>query len=408
MQHLSDNVIPIFILGAPRSGSSALRAAFSAGGIPGFPEGHLLALAAQLAIETSNFQQATPTVPGVDSRFACAYFDYPEMIKSVADIFAQFFEARLSSRVFVDKTPGAKQVRHAIWLWRLFPKAKFIFLHRHPIESLRSAKRKFGNSVDSAEYAADWRDCANFWQDCKQIFPANAVELSHSALQRSPELALEQIRSVLGIELGQKALDVLKGGDVERTDYYDGYPEETLKLDERETALYDEYFRHAARKLGYSIGNITASTKPLGDLLQLGFTLDSKSIDVDDALHRGLWVLSDTDIPMLHPPPEGVVTVSYKNLELAHFDRFCARVAVTNPKSKPVRFRFCLQDYAGYELFSLEAVVNGGGNDQVGATFVAKEEAMYRLSISTEMATAGDPNHYAWAVLQNMCFLGPT
>ena len=150
------NEEPVFILGAARSGTSAMAGALRVGaGYFGWGEGHAFAMLPSLLYAVKKiydffyivYDQASP------SGF-CAFhqLDVYALLHQIAAFYNGIYAtaaANNGARRWLDKTPDIEGLRVVPLLGRLYPRGKFIYLHRHPVKFALSHMRKF--PWDSAE-----------------------------------------------------------------------------------------------------------------------------------------------------------------------------------------------------------------------------------------------------------------
>jgi len=155
---------PVFVLGAGRSGTSAVVGAMNAAGIEGFSEGHLFPMLDEMAQRMWQRYQQSPTPPSgleglrvrilealVSTAFASAYAGY-------------------RGRRWIDKTPDHPMIECVPFLRALFPRARFLMMIRHPIAFVESRRRKFGESSLSA--ANEWVRCIGSWKSARSSLTA--------------------------------------------------------------------------------------------------------------------------------------------------------------------------------------------------------------------------------------------
>ena len=101
---------PIFITGAPRSGTTAIMQALCAGaGLPGYDEGHVLPLLNQLHQTVDDyFASLDPRILelGVREKQLIGWLEAEDLKQHITSKFVEIIEERLGSDVWVDKTPG--------------------------------------------------------------------------------------------------------------------------------------------------------------------------------------------------------------------------------------------------------------------------------------------------------------
>jgi hypothetical protein len=165
---------PIFVLGAGRSGTSAIVGAMRAAGIEGFHEGHVF-----------------PLLKGMLGRLAEA--DVGQMRAAVTSAAIRATIERTygghGSRTWLDKTPDHAMIDCVPLVREVFPAARFIMMRRHPIAFAESRRRKFSEPLLSA--INEWVKCIESWKACRPALPAScylecdAQSLNDPATQQS-------------------------------------------------------------------------------------------------------------------------------------------------------------------------------------------------------------------------------
>ena len=148
---------PIFLIGIYRSGTTLLRYVIdSHSSIACPPESEFLVHLHSLASDPRS-------LAGLDS----LGYDHEHLVQRLRLFAAYFFEGYAASRQkprWADKSPI--YVDHLDFLAELFPTAKFVVLHRHPLDQIHSACRggKYRPAALSNSSGQDVRvDLAGYW-----------------------------------------------------------------------------------------------------------------------------------------------------------------------------------------------------------------------------------------------------
>jgi len=193
---------PVFILGAARSGTSAMTLGLlSTGGYEGSGEGHLLPIADALLGAVQRYY---------DGHRALAFDTSLRRVPS--DTFYRFIRrgvVHLTQSLFptgkwLDKTPTVEMVRAAPLFLELFPKARFIFMKRRVIENVLSRRRKFPLENTEAHYS-DWVAVMKDWLTVREILGASALEIEHRTLALYPSLVSAQVGEFLGLSSEERS-----------------------------------------------------------------------------------------------------------------------------------------------------------------------------------------------------------
>ena len=189
---------PLFILGFPRSGTTAMAKAlarlerFGAYG----PEGHFLYLFA-----------------GPLNRIAKGEFNSNSFLQGegVPQIVLGEFRAlanRLYSArgdpadtVWIDKTPDVLQVRAVSAIDRLWPDARYIFLYRPPADAVRSSLALWHDRVAGRERATAqrWVECQESWRGVREQLAGRYAEVFQPRMLAAPDRVAAALQPVLDL-----------------------------------------------------------------------------------------------------------------------------------------------------------------------------------------------------------------
>lgn len=198
----------LFIISPPRSGSTLLqRLLGSHSKIFTHPEPHLVTPLAYLG-----FHDTVDKAPydHINSAEAIRLFvsdlprkedDYLDALRAYADtMYGRMLATSPSHTMFLDKTPAYALVLP--FLAKLYPKAKYVVLTRHPMAVMSSYAQSFFNG--------DWEKARAFNPVAERYVPAMAkflrdadvpkIHVGYEALVAAPEAWLERIFGFLGLE----------------------------------------------------------------------------------------------------------------------------------------------------------------------------------------------------------------
>ncbi len=165
-------MLPTFVIGSVRSGTSAVMASLRQGaGLPGFNEGVLAHLLPRLLSDVQHHyaehhQHQGTMLGSVPEEF---------LTTGIKNLFGKAFVETMGPAVGLDKTPGGPSMVEACpSLLEIFPKATFIFCKRRGIENVLSRQNKFkGRPFE--------RDC-NEWAQTMEAWLQTAPLLGQSAI----------------------------------------------------------------------------------------------------------------------------------------------------------------------------------------------------------------------------------
>jgi hypothetical protein len=212
----------VFLIGAPRSGTTLLARMLSAHSqVYGRAEPHLITPIAHLGYFGSvqkapydpfNVEQAVKEIVAEIPRGEAGYL---EALRAYTDsIYAQLMEcAPDGKRLFLDKTPAYGLVLP--FLTKLYPRAKYVVLTRHPLAILTSY-------VDSF-FDGDYQVALAHNPVLQRYVPALAkvvrdqpvplVWVKYEELVRDPEAHFRRVCDYLGIPFEEKAISYGESGE---------------------------------------------------------------------------------------------------------------------------------------------------------------------------------------------------
>jgi len=191
----------IFILGAPRSGTTLVQVILAA-------HSHCISLTEESGI-------FSPKPFSEYARFADIIEEprFREVVgssTSIVDFFVKFHQAILGDAIFqpgmrlVEKTP--QHVRYIGFLERYFPKAQFLHVVRDPRDCYVSGKQA-GNiyqAGDAHKYARYWKRCVGKRVSCDS---PRIFDIRYEDLTTRPHDVIRDCMTFLGLELEEAQLD---------------------------------------------------------------------------------------------------------------------------------------------------------------------------------------------------------
>ena len=191
---------PVFVIGSPRSGTSALVDALFSVGYHGFREGNLLPLLPVLAKTIDRHWSffgkggAEVLVSNVD----------PEKIKAkIAFIFKDVVDALNPTAPWMDKSGNPEMIEAIPFLLTLWPDSRFIFAKRRALENIVSRMQKFPGNFEY--HCRDWAKNMETWRHRRQSLPADCwVEIDQQDMIRKPEACAAHLAGLLNLSVGQR------------------------------------------------------------------------------------------------------------------------------------------------------------------------------------------------------------
>jgi Sulfotransferase family len=208
---------PIFVLGAARSGTTAVAQALLRL-FPGHMEGHLIDLLAHLAVATVRFyaQKTDERASSKDTMVSAISKDYVQ--NSLDAMFIEIIRRMFSEGRWVEKTPNSDMIYLAPRLKQMWPKSRFIFMKRRFLENLQSRLRKFP-MYDFEKNASEWTQAMAAWMDVRSHLAGSAIEIDQDYLSRKPAEVAVALRDFLQLTEAEAARlgQALKNNRPERT-----------------------------------------------------------------------------------------------------------------------------------------------------------------------------------------------
>lgn len=208
---------PLFILGAARSGTSAMaQSLLKSGAYEGFEEGHFLELAGRLMVSLQAYyddnggELSRPTLAArVPRRFVA---------EGIKDIFRATTRYAFPTGRWLDKTPKISMVTFAPLFREIWPNARFIFMKRRAIENILSRLKKFPE-IPFEIHCEDWTNTMKEWREIRVRLAGSAIEVEQMQMASQP---IEVARSVteflsLGKPASRRFTEILTHEHPERT-----------------------------------------------------------------------------------------------------------------------------------------------------------------------------------------------
>jgi hypothetical protein len=262
---------PLFILGAARSGTSAVMAALrSASRYRGYDEGHVFPLLSNLlrTVE-AYYSEAAPAIAHVAgiATIPRKYFQ-----EGISSLFVNLMREKFETEFWVDKTPSNEMILAAPYLKKIWPSARFIFMKRRGLENLVSRQHKF--SDDFASRCSDWANAMSSWRQIRHELKGMAIEIDQLAMAREPARVAKALGTFLALERDEtdRLVTRLESTRVEQTsaDIADTLDIAGVGWSDDEINMFHEICGTAMREYGYS---------------------EDKSYFVKEDVHRGVLAL---------------------------------------------------------------------------------------------------------------------
>jgi len=190
--------VPVFVLGAARSGTSAVvQALLRLTRFGGEQEGHALDLLAHFSVAVGKFYARKADELDrhtMVARLPRKYFD-----DAIDHIFRDLAAECYEQMYWVEKTPNSDSIHLAPRFRRIWPNAKFIFMKRRGIENILSRQIKFPG-ISFKTHCIEWASAMAAWCSVRQRLSGAAIEVDQSYLAEHPNAAGTQLGQFLGLD----------------------------------------------------------------------------------------------------------------------------------------------------------------------------------------------------------------
>jgi hypothetical protein len=361
------DVLPVFIVGSVRSGTSAMMVALRDGAeIRGFNEGvlaHLLpGLLASVQHHYGKHLQKPSTMLG----------SVPEsfLTTGIKNLFGQAFVETMGTGCWLDKTPGGQSmVESCPSLLEIFPNAKFIYCQRRGIENVLSRQNKFRDG-DFEAHCRGWALTMEAWLQTAPKLGASAISVDQRDMALDPEGVSRKVSDFLGLSMDQRegVLNALRSQRLEQTRAANDDAPVALEQtgwSEAEQDLFRSICGPMMTAFGYDMDGAKGSVQrksysffvPVAD----GVAARRENIPVRKASRS-----MDARRFKLDPNPHGepAAGLRHRIADMTQFGRFSAWVRLAGPgvaRIDGLVFRFSLEgDGEAAPKFTAEQTIKAG------------------------------------------------
>ena len=204
---------PIFVVGASRSGTTAMgNAVRKALNCFGWMEGHLFP---QLPLVMSAMKErwdALLEFEIANPDLALNHFDFYGALNHTAETFNDLYakhtaEAGLSR--WLDKTPEPGAIIAIPLLNRMYPRATYLFMHRNPIKRTLSFLKRFKVSREATMEMGilSWKACMDAWTKVREdLRPGSFAEFRQDDLTARTDEVIARLSALLHMTPHQQAI----------------------------------------------------------------------------------------------------------------------------------------------------------------------------------------------------------
>lgn len=214
----------LFVIGAPRSGTTMLERMLSSHSmIQGGPEPHLLTPLAHLGVWDKVDKAPYDHILAAESQklfisqLPQGEQDYWEACRAYCDVvYGRYLAGKGAKSICLDKTPAYALILP--FMAKVFPDGKFVVLTRHPLAMFSS----FANSFFDGDYqvANQFNPIINRYVPALAAFLRQQdvpfIHVRYEDLVKDPETWFEKICAYIGIPFEREAIEYGKKGEEER------------------------------------------------------------------------------------------------------------------------------------------------------------------------------------------------
>lgn len=330
---------PVFIVGAPRTGSSFVcEALIRGGGLVGGAEGHILPLLADLDHQIAGYYQLMRNMGMLAiPENTVAQIDEAELRNKVSEVFVSYYEKIYGEGRWVDKTVNIGMIFALPILLKIFPQARVIYLTRHGVRNVLSAAKYFDVSFE--EGCRNWSQCSDAWGRMSEMLPLDKVLwIEHEQLLESPTESAGLIANHLSLsaEARKELLRFMVTSACEwRGNTESGITLESSKLTDEQRAAFLEICGEQMVRQGYY------SRPELESLCKRYCRSDDHVVRLETAKvlqsEDSIFVEVREGRLYMVPGKAGATIVMFEQLAIAGRDRLSMNIGVDSPYSQWVR-----------------------------------------------------------------------
>jgi len=197
---------PVFVLGAARSGTSAMASGLmQTRRYLGYEEGHILDLLAHWTERLRRFYDLKydDTLPGRNTMIEHVPMEF--MQEGLIHVFVEMIRQLFGTGYWLEKTPNSDSIHLAPRFLEIWPNARFIFMRRRALENIASRARKFPQ-YNFAKNCHEWHDAMEAWLSVRDRLQGAAIEVDQIYLGRHPNQAAEGVSAFLNLDDVEKRL----------------------------------------------------------------------------------------------------------------------------------------------------------------------------------------------------------
>lgn len=420
---MPQNEQPVFIVGAPRTGSSFVCSALVDGaGLMGGAEGHILPLLADMSKQISGYYQLMQKMGMLDIRentvaqigqadlrdkiagvFAAYYQDIYGRSGWWAGVFSSYFKNIYEKRGrWVDKTVNKRMIEALPLLLTVFPQARVIYLTRNGVRNVLSASKYF--KVGFEEACRNWTQCGETWDAvADRLQPEKVLWIEHESLTERPAQVADMLAKHLDL-VGAARESLLRFMVTKACEWVSATDAaisfENANLNPSQRAMFLQLCGEQMVKQGYFTRDALEALR-LRHPRQVETGIALETVRVLRAEEPFFAEVHGDKLDIV-PGKFGATLVMFEQVDLRGAVSLRASIGVSSPYSEGVRLEFIGMDCVDgtivlqgqFELSALEArhielilARNGGNMD---------------LLIRAVQGKAAKTNDHSWAYVERM------
>jgi hypothetical protein len=188
---------PVFIVGSPRSGTSALVSVLDYIGYHGFLEGNFLNLLHHIEFSVDRYFEWAPET---DPNVMLGNIDKRDLKRRLFETFRTMVNDLNPKEPWFDKSGGREMIWAIPIVRELWPGSVFVFAKRRGIENVISRSKKFPD--ESFEYHCnDWARHMAVWRHIRQQLPPGCfIEVDQRDMIQQPERTARSLCALLQVD----------------------------------------------------------------------------------------------------------------------------------------------------------------------------------------------------------------
>jgi len=207
---------PVFIVGSPRSGTSALVDVMLAAGYSGYREGMFLSLLHTLDEAITRHFAIFASDAG--DKILIGNVDAAQLKEQFFHVVRDKTNALNANGPWFDKTGNPEMIRALPIIKRLWPESVVIFAKRRGIENVMSRIRKFP-AHDFQYHCKDWAANMLAWRQTRDLIGANSyVEVDQYDMIQNPGQVAAQLGALLGVADVEPLIQTMRSNRPQQTD----------------------------------------------------------------------------------------------------------------------------------------------------------------------------------------------